>query len=274
MDFETLKFAVRTAHRCAGLGILYAGLLGSPAASASHQDGFVWDFEGGSFDSNTWSGDNLSLGSYPSYSGGLFIRSDGSLVHASMDALNPGGSTTPVYLQFDLLLFGDWGGSAFDSFFEFTTAGGTFSTTFSNLTGSSAGSVTMQSYPAPSPGGNFPSGTGSILFEPVEWCAGGTEICEQLLANLLAFRAEFPSAELFASAFSAYRINSQFTLTVDADGCCFDVGVLFASNGESFGIDNFVFSTTPIPEPGTALSFGMGLIGLAYARRSNTRRKV
>ena len=38
-------------------------------------------------------------------------------------------------------------------------------------------------------------------------------------------------------------------------------------NDESWGIDNFTVTTTDVPEPGVLAMFGLGLVGLGFARK-------
>jgi hypothetical protein len=136
-----------------------------------------------------------------------------------------------AYLQFDLFLSGSWAGTLGDDHFIVVANGQTvLDSTFSNLAANS------QSYPTL---GSAP-GTGSFYYSP---------------------------------PVSGYRILRTFTVSPSPNsgpfGCCTDVGVSFRSTGPgSWYLDNVVVSTTPIPEPHTALLTASGLAALGARRRA------
>lgn len=151
-----------------------------------------------------------------------------------MDYLRAFGT---AYLGFDVYFSGSWSGTPGDDRFTVTSDDGQtiLDATFSNVLGSS------QSYPT---AGSSPR-TGSFFSSP----------------NL-----------------SAYHIVGTFRVlpspTIPGGNCCTDVGVFFQGTGPgSWYLDNVVVSSTPIPEPTTALLLGMGLIALHAARATAPARR-
>jgi hypothetical protein len=176
-----------------------------------------------------------------------------SLRFFAMDMLNtralpPFGR---AYFSFDLLLTGDWRGdtgylgpaaSDYTTFFQVVVNGQTMlDTTFSTY-------GFDQGFPGPAGSGN-PGGTGAAF-----------------------------DASIFLTV---YHFDMTFQFTPFYPDCCTDVGITFSARvgpgydapgytKGSWGIDNFVVSSTPIPEPATGALVGLGLGVLAARRRDPT----
>jgi hypothetical protein len=228
-----------TTARIAGLlaGLLI-GIAAGPAA-ATHLDGYVWDFEGGTLPYE-WSGStNVTQTDFlpDNY---LLVQEGGTAQLFGLDYVDYDTFTGGAYVAFDLLLGSDWRGNepGFESYFQLLGNGSTvMNTTFSVYPG------TPQSYPDLGPGGDYPAGTGSEAFS--------------------------------AGSSSRYHINVWFGIVLDEYSCCTHVLLEFSSNVAGgapglFAIDNVVVSAQPIPEPttGTLLLLGMAALAARQHRKA------
>jgi len=239
-----------------------AGVLALPgAAAAAHLDGFVfrfpaaphpqeWTLAGAPINriaSSTWSGPYLGNFSEET------VRLQG-LDYLDIRALPPGRA----YLSFDLLLTGNWGGNGelpgtggadFESFFNVVANGQT-------LVDATFSTYDDQSYPGSFPESSHPYGTGSVYDNATEGFLGRY----------------------------VYHFDTSFQLTPFFPHCCTDVDITFsASFGAGYdlydfekgtwGLDNVVVSSTPIPEPATSWLVGLGPF-LLGARRSRADRRI
>jgi hypothetical protein len=226
------------------------------AAAATHLDGFVFTFPtapGSDVFSTGWTyqGPAIVHQETSTWSGNYFgdfeeeeLRFQ-ALDMLELSALPPG----QAYLSFDLLLTGDWRGDAgylgpaasdFTSFFKVVANGQTLlDTTFST------DPFIDQGFPGPAGSGNY-GGTGAVC------CS--------------AFLQVYP------------QLSMTFQLTPFFPDCCTDVDITFSARfgpgydlagvvPGSWGIDNFVVSSTPIPEPATGALLGVGLLLLTASRR-------
>lgn len=195
---------------------------------ASHLDGYVFTFETPP-DPLVWSHTTTTAFLDGGRRLGPFITETVTL--AGMDYLGfPATLTRKGYLAFDIILSGAWAGDSGNDHFIVVANGQTvLDETFSNIV------ANTQSYPVP----GSPGRTGSQSV-PISVSGNG-------------FR---------------YSFSFEFALNFAFPGCCTDVGVSFRGTGANWYLDNVVVSSTPIPEPHTALLTATGLVALGARRRA------
>jgi PEP-CTERM motif-containing protein len=210
-------------------------LLFAVSAGASHLDGYVMTFDDAlGADPNLWSHTATTTFLDGGKRLGPFVSETVSFT--GMDYLAGLPIRRTVYLGFDVILSGAWSGDSGNDHFIVVANGQTvLDETFSNIV------ANRQSYPVP----GSPGRTGSTAV---------------------------PISSPQSSGFS-YHFALPFMLTpYDPPNCCTDVDVSFRGTGATWYLDNFVVSSTPIPEPSTALLLGMGLAALRAARGSARAR--
>jgi hypothetical protein len=218
--------------RLGSFAIVATMLVAVDSARASHLDGFVYDFE----TTPSWYLDHFSSTPVDAhlFSSGNVLGYFGeeTLTFFGMDALEIDALfANKAYLSFDLILFG------LDQA-QIQIVGNDqilLDATFSNVP------EVDQSYP----GASSPAGTGSSDFLP-----------PFASAYPLSFTFGFPFADL-------------------SEPCCTDVEISISATATGlwggWGIDNFVISSTPIPEPSTGILTGLGLVAFAARRRLASR---
>jgi hypothetical protein len=226
-------------------------------APASHLDGVVWTFESGTslsaFPGFTLNGAPITRTGTSGWSGRFLGAFGEETLH--FDAIDYLGSisllTRRAYLSFDLLVNHSWSGNypGLESLFAVTANGATVLNTSFGFGGT-------QSYPGSHPEDSFPGGTGRVFNEPG------------------------------SRGYDVYHFNGVFPMNPFYPDCCTDVSFAFAASfgpdfdelieefpefAPTWGIDNFVVSSTPIPEPATGGLLGLGLLALGGARRLSRR---
>lgn len=220
----------------------------SSPARAGHLNGELMTFNDGwvPYEWGFGSTDTFSGILHPEYDEGAFLGriGEGSVGFNGMD-LFTGPLPSEAYLSFDLILFGDWRGNETGSESAFSVTIGTekiFDSTFSTTP------QYEQTYPNHFAPGSYPGTTGALL------------------TDVLFDGSVFENV-------AVYHLDLSFDLAYPEDWCCGDVwaefGAEFSGTPASWGLDNVMFSTTPIPEPGTALLVMGGLLLLASSRRSS-----
>jgi hypothetical protein len=231
-------------------------------AAATHLDGFVFTFAAPTSSQEGWTldGAEIARSATSAWSDrylGTFREETVRL--SGVDYLGTAGAPPGrAHLSFDLILTGDWGGNGvfgegapdFESFFTVVANGQTLlDTTFSTESGQFAAT---QAYPGTFPEDSFPGRTGSV-FHP-----DGTFL-------------------------TVWHLDLDFEITpgVPPD-CCSDVDIAFSARfgpayelygfaDPTWGLDNVVVSSTPIPEPASSSLVGLGLLALG-ATRARSRR--
>jgi len=240
-----------------------AGVLALPgAAAASHLDGFVFDFTMPPPISGTeaWCrhplpcfSSTVTMGATSSWSGRyLGTFGEETVSFEAIDALHIVAlQNDRAYLSFDLLLTGGWSGNGvlpgnepdLESFFTVVANG----RTLLDSTFSTQGPI-PQAYPGSFPQDSHPAGTGAV------------------------YRQATPLLDV-------YHFGLIFDFTPSFPNCCTDVAIAFSASFGSlydafpelkgtWGLDNVVVSSTPIPEPATGALVGLGLLLLAARKRS------